>query len=409
MVIEVGIEENGDNFEQRLVKLLRTTLEDRYILLRSSSSFKVFIDSFNIVGLSIGNDTLYISNYLRKNKKDFNELITFIKLIGVNGLINNLLIIEIDRIDEIKKIYKEAKKSDIIEDNNTLVKTVKPKFCLDDVILNESEINDIRSSLILIENRELIYDKWGFSEIDNKPRLILNFFGVPGTGKTMSAHAVASELKKNILLINYSDIESKFVGDAPKNLVKVFEEARNTDSVLFFDEADSFLGKRIESVSASSDQAINSLRSQMLILLEDFEGVVIFATNLVENYDKAFESRILKHIEFSLPNLENRVKILDRMLVNKIPIDKHIDRGLLLHELSIISEGFSGREIKNALLECLTLAAYKNENILSEKLFTDNFRAFSKKKISLNTDKRNFLPEEVKKKLTDKIKQNITS
>ena len=68
--------------------------------------------------------------------------------------------------------------------------------------------------------------------------------------------------------------------------------------MLFFDEADSFLGKRIQNVSSSSDQAINSLRSQMLILLEDFEGVVVFATNLADNYDKAFESRICKHISF---------------------------------------------------------------------------------------------------------------
>lgn len=73
---------------------------------------------------------------------------------------------------------------------------------------------------------------------------------------------------------------------------------------MFFDEADSFLGKRIQNVNQSADQALNSLRSQMLILLEEHSGVVIFATNLVSNFDKAFQSRILKHIKFDLPNEE---------------------------------------------------------------------------------------------------------
>ncbi|MGC8140941.1 AAA family ATPase, partial [Salmonella enterica] len=82
---------------------------------------------------------------------------------------------------------------------------------------------------------------------------------------------------------------------APKNLQAAFDVAKNNDCVLFFDEADSFLGKRITNVVQGADQALNSLRSQMLILLEEFKGIVIFATNLVTNFDTAFESRILKH------------------------------------------------------------------------------------------------------------------
>lgn len=79
---------------------------------------------------------------------------------------------------------------------------------------------------------------------------------------------------------------------------------------MFFDEADSFLGKRIEDVSHSADQALNSLRSTMLIQLEIFEGVVIFASNLRENYDKAFKSRFLYEIEFDLPDLDCRKQII---------------------------------------------------------------------------------------------------
>ena len=175
---------------------------------------------------------------------------------------------------------------------------IEPKYNMSQIILNDSTFEEIQKVSTLIKNIQKIHYDWGFSEIDPVPRCIVNFYGPPGTGKTMSAHIIASELNTKILPLNYSDIESKFVGDAPKNLVQAFEIAKRENCLLFFDEADSFLGKRITNVSSSSDQAVNSLRSQMLILLESFNGVVIFATNLHENYDSAFESRILRHIKF---------------------------------------------------------------------------------------------------------------
>ena len=153
--------------------------------------------------------------------------------------------------------------------------------------------------------------------MDSKPKSILNFYGPPGTGKTMCAHAISNMLNKPLLALNYSEIESKYVGDAAKNLKKAFDTARDKEAVMFFDEADSFLGKRIENVTQGSDQALNSLRSQMLILLEEHEGIVIFATNLVTNFDKAFESRILDHIKLELPNREARADIINKMLPSR--------------------------------------------------------------------------------------------
>ena len=109
------------------------------------------------------------------------------------------------------------------------------------------------------------------------------------------------------------------MGDSAKNLMNAFNTAKEHNCVLFFDEADSFLGKRIQNVTQGADQALNSLRSQMLILLEEFEGVVIFATNLVSNFDQAFESRILKHIKFALPNEEARAVIINKMIPEHLP------------------------------------------------------------------------------------------
>ena len=284
----------------------------------------------------------------------------------------------------------------------------KPKTALDRVILPPNVKKEVETALSLIKFQTKIYEEWGFSEVDSKPKLILNFYGPPGTGKTMVSHAIAHQLNKNILAVNYAEIESKYVGDAPKNLFKAFELATKEKAVLFFDEADSFLGKRIENVQSSSDQAINSLRSQMLILLEDFDGVVIFATNLAKNYDRAFESRILKHIHFDLPDLEGRKKIISITIPSKAPFALDVNKEELCNKLAEIAEGFSGREIKNAVLESLTLGAQSLEEVLSEEFFIKGFENTKEKIKKLEEERKaNAMNPIFKQKIEEKIKQNL--
>lgn len=408
------IQESDNEFLQSVLRFIKTTLNDKYFLLQSSIDFSLFIGVSKIHSIEVF-DKFYITNVLRSRKKDFQEFDIYkrqrIKAdVYKKEDLGFLILVEnenykqiINAFEKYKNKMNTEKKEEIIVLNAT-----KPKYRLDQIILNEEEKEDLKSALTLIRERELIYDVWGFSEIDSKPRLILNFYGAPGTGKTMSAHAMAHELGKNILLINYSEIESKYVGDAPKNLMRAFDEATKSDAVLFFDEADSFLGKRVENVSSSSDQSVNSLRSQMLILLEDFEGVVIFATNLVKNYDSAFESRILKHLEFKLPSMDNRIKILDKMLVEKIPFNEQFNREESLRKLADITEGFSGRELKNAILESLSIGAHKRVKVLDESIFISGFEKSKQRKEAVEKNKKNTtISPELKQKLEGKIKKKL--
>ncbi len=229
---------------------------------------------------------------------------------------------------------------------------VTPRYNFEQIIMPEETKKTIFDALNVIKHKDLVYKTWGFEKIDSKPRSVLNFYGPPGTGKTMCAHAIAKHLSKPLLALNYSEIESKYVGDAPKNLKKAFDTAKELNAVMFFDEADSFLGKRIENVSQGAEQALNSLRSQMLILLEDFEGVVVFATNLVTNFDKAFNSRILANIKLDLPNKEARAEIIKVSLPPFMPKERDFTDEEIL-EISENIDGFAGREIKNAILAML--------------------------------------------------------
>lgn len=304
----------------------------------------------------------------------------------------------------------------IAKNNNTTIssvglKPVNPYYNIENVILNNEIREDLNSAISLIKNQEKIYNVWGFSKIDKKPKLILNFYGPPGTGKTMTAHSIANVFDKKILLVNYSDIESKYVGDAPKNLDEVFKIAEANNAVLFFDEADSFLGKRISDVSSSSDQAINSLRSQMLILLEEFNGIVIFATNMVKNYDKAFESRILKHIKFELPNEKERSKIIKSMLSISAPIERRVFEEESIKKLAKISDGFSGRIIKNAVLNSLVKAASLNLNDNSEIGLAYFIDGFNETKLRIQNLKKETeskrIPNQLRTQIENKIKENL--
>ncbi len=280
---------------------------------------------------------------------------------------------------------------------------VKPRYNFSQIILDDTVRKEIFDAIKVIECKELIYDDWGFSEVDPIPRSVLNFYGEPGTGKTMCAHAIANHLGKNILALNYSEIESKYVGEAPKNLQKAFDVAKETDSVLFFDEADSFLGKRIENVTQGSDQALNSLRSQMLIQLEEFSGVVLFATNLVTNFDPAFESRILKHIRFELPNLEARAAIIKKMIPSRLPVDKPFTDEEYLEGSKLI-EGFNGREIKGAILELLLSKAEQNNPSVVFSI-DDLYSVLQKKqtaKKELKAEEERRIKNKIEKKLKEK-------
>lgn len=277
----------------------------------------------------------------------------------------------------------------------------EPRYSLEQIELDKKTQKGILEIITLVQKQPLIYEEWGFEEVDGIAKTIVNFHGKPGTGKTMSAHIIAKELGKQIIYGNYADIESKFVGDAPKNLVAAFDLAQKSGAILFFDEADSFLGKRISNVTQSADQALNSLRSELLKLLEERPVIVIFATNLLENYDKAFHSRILRSISFELPNNKQRQAII----LKHIPTALY-EKGMAqltqeeLEILSKIAKGFSGREIKNAILNGLISAA--KEEVLP------NFACFKK---AFKTAKKEFekthKEEHGKNTLAKSIHKNI--
>ncbi len=235
----------------------------------------------------------------------------------------------------------------------------EPAYTFDRVILPEMVLEKIEEALNIVQYEEKVFREWGLYAIQPHPSSALSFYGESGTGKTMAAEAIAEKLHKKILKVSYADIESKFHGEGPKMVKAIFLAAQNEDAVLFIDEADSLLSKRLTNVTQGSEQAINSMRSQLLICLEEFHGIVIFATNLVVNYDQAFLTRLIS-VEFTRPDLECRRKIWEVHIrptngnALRIPLAEDVNTGELAEKYD-----FCGREIRKAVISACVNAAMR--------------------------------------------------
>ena len=263
---------------------------------------------------------------------------------------------------------KENTEKETLKDNGSkMFDIIEPKWDLEDVYISDIAKNNILTALNMIKYKDKLFNEWKLKGGKNGNRAsILNFWGKPGTGKTMTAEAVAKYLNKKLLVVNYSELESKYVGDTPKNIKKVFDEAIKNNAVIVFDEADSFLGKRLTNVTQSADYGVNIARSVLLIELENYNGIVIFTTNLIKNYDEAFKRRILASIQFDLPDETGRKQIWKVHIPKELPLSDDVNIDVLAKSF----DNISGADIKDIIIMAATETLRKNK----EKVDFDDFK-----------------------------------
>ena len=259
----------------------------------------------------------------------------------------------------------------------------KPKYKLADVILPDETINSIKEAIATIESFEIVYNQWNFISKEPSAKTNICFYGAPGTGKTMCAHAIADSLGKEILIASYADSQSQYVGVGPKNLKNVFKVAEEKNALLFFDEADSFLRKRTSDNSSSASMHYNSMTNEMMKHLEDFNGIVIFATNLTENTDEAFKTRISFSIEFKVPDEHCRAKIIQKMIPEQVPLANSLTSEDYM-ELSQVCDGLVGRDIRNSVKTTLSVGAQNKQYPFTKEQFIAGFKKYKADKNSFD-------------------------
>src|SRR5262249_60278026 len=148
--------------------------------------------------------------------------------------------------------------------------------------------------------------------------------GEPGTGKTMAASVVASELGLELVRIDLSAVVSKYVGETEKNRAKIFDEAQDAHAMLLFDEADSLFGKRTE-LKTAQDRFANLEVNYILQRMETFDGVSVLTTNAEAAIDPALQRRLNFRIRFPEPELEERERLWRQLLPPQAGLHDGVD------------------------------------------------------------------------------------
>jgi hypothetical protein len=247
-----------------------------------------------------------------------------------------------------------------------------PRRSFADVILPESTHQQLEFALVQIKKSDLIFEQWGLGERHNSGMgLAFNFAGPPGTGKTICAEAIAYELGKRLFIVRYAEMESLWAGETAKNVAAIFRAAAESDAVLFFDEADAIATRRFGQVTQGYQRESNAVVNVLLKELEEFPGVVIFATNLASNFDPAFERRIRTHILFEMPDAPARAKIWKVQLHSKkTPLGDDVDFKTLAEKYPV-----PGGDIKNAVLKAAQMASAELGPDSEKKIYQRHFIA----------------------------------
>jgi SpoVK/Ycf46/Vps4 family AAA+-type ATPase len=223
-----------------------------------------------------------------------------------------------------------------------------PKVRLADVILPDELESQVAELLDMARHSKLVRDRWQIGDhLTYGHGISALMYGGPGTGKTLCAEAIASELNRPLVRAQVPAIVSKYVGSTERNLSKFFSLAKSESAVLFFDEADSLLMERgMGRASRHDDSVVNVL----LQLIEQHDGVTLLATNLPECIDRALARRITFHLDFPFPDAAARERIWSRLLDGNAPLANDIDCAALARDFVL-----AGGHIKNAVLK----AAYR--------------------------------------------------
>ena len=262
-----------------------------------------------------------------------------------------------DGIISKKGIYSAAIRQSThnLEKNAT---KVKPAFSWDDLIIPKEQKRYLVDACNQVKFRHIVLNKWGFSKkLPYGNGLAILFYGPPGTGKTMGAQVLANELGLEMYKVDLAQMVSKYIGETEKNLKEIFDEASQTSAILFFDEADSLFGKRGE-VNDSHDKYANMETSYLLQRMEEYEGITILATNLIQNFDEAYRRRFKYMINFPMPDEETRKEMWENIFPEKVPRDLSIDFDFLSKRFEI-----TGSNIKNIAVTATYLAAAENTEV----------------------------------------------
>lgn len=229
-----------------------------------------------------------------------------------------------------------------------------PKECWDDVGGLEEAKQELQEAVEWQLNYPNLY-----KQLKGKPAKGILLYGVPGTGKTLLAKALAHETNSNFISVKGPEIHNKYVGESERKIRKIFDKARQSaPCIIFFDEIDAIASLR---GSGSSGTQVNErVVSQLLTEIDGLEElkdvVIIAATNRPDILDPALmrAGRFGTHIEIPVPDEDAREAIIKVHLKDR-PIDDSVKMEILMK----LTKGMVGAEIESLCDEASNFAIRK--------------------------------------------------
>jgi AAA+ superfamily predicted ATPase len=254
-----------------------------------------------------------------------------------------------------------------------LARHVEPRYSWDDIVLPGDGLVQLHELCARLRHQGTVLERWGYGRKHARRAGITALFaGPPGTGKTMAAEIIASDLGLDLYRIDLSAVVSKYIGETEKNLEKIFRAADQGEAVLLFDEADAIFGKRSE-VRDARDRYANVEVAYLLQRLEAYDGLAVLTTNLRGNIDEAFIRRLDSVLEFPLPEEPERLRIWRLAVPSEAPLDADVDLPFLARKFKL-----AGGHIRNIALGAAYLAAEDVEAIGMAHLVRATRREYQK-------------------------------
>ncbi|MDD2448774.1 MAG: ATP-binding protein [Sulfurimonas sp.] len=272
------------------------------------------------------------------------------------------------------KKVRRLKLNALIEEQD-IFELIEPETSLEDVVLAKDTETTLENLMRQVD-KEVVgrLVEWGVKDKKSGIDARIIFYGHAGTGKTMTAYSLAKSLKRQVLAFDCSKILSMYVGESEKNVRKIFDtfydlsEKTKTEPILLLNEADQFLSSRSSGATSGSEQMHNQMQNIFLEQIENFKGMLIATTNLLENIDKAFSRRFNYKIEFKKPDEAQRLSLWKKMLPKNAPYAENFD----VVELSKYS--LTGGQINLIVKNTAYKIAVMPEPIFSVEAFISEIR-----------------------------------
>ncbi|RXJ98182.1 AAA family ATPase [Arcobacter sp. CECT 8986] len=325
------------------------------------------------------------SKFVSKGLIDYDEVLTAFGGINRNFFIPDDILYKISHPTKKKNSRTKIKLDSVIKEQD-MFELVSTNKSLDDVVLNEKTRETLDSLLKQVDKNVLNRLKqWGVKEKKRGIEARIIFYGFAGTGKTLTALALAKSLKREVLSFDCSKILSMYVGESEKNVRNIFDTYKDlvqrtkTEPILLLNEADQFLSSRSTASNSGSEKMHNQMQNIFLEQIERFEGILIATTNLLESIDTAFSRRFNYKIEFKKPNFEQREKLWQKLLPETLPISEDFDiKELLSYELT-------GGQIELIIKNTAYKVALEDEPIFT----VNSFKEQIEKELKGNFDSEN--------------------